>query len=299
MSEVGERMARQDANTQHSNTGRIWAIVIIGAVVACCVLFSHYTSLPAEDGLFNVLILGEDLSYTREGDVVSAPGRMDTILLLSVAKNSRQVSLISIPRDTLVRFPSGSRRRINSSFAEGGVDLARQLVSDLVGLPVHRHVTVDFGGFVDLVDVLGGVEITVDRRMKYVDRAGSYSVDLEPGVYHMDGETALSFVRYRQDALGDISRTVRQQEFVKALIREAATFRAIFAYPKILRIVDEYSDTDLTTREMISVGWRLRKLRSGMIDSATLPGRFKGAYWDPDTEGIEALVRSLQDSAQK
>ncbi|MDD2201240.1 MAG: LCP family protein [Firmicutes bacterium] len=299
MSEVGERMVRKNANTGHSNTGRIWAIVIIVAAAACCVLFSWYASLPAEDGLFNVLILGEDLSYTREGDVVSAPGRMDTILLLSVAKNSRQVSLISIPRDTLVRFPSGSRRRINSSFAEGGVDLARQLVSDLVGLPVHRHVTVDFGGFVDLVDVLGGVEITVDRQMKHVDKAGEYSIDLAPGVHHMDGEMALNFVRYRQDALGDISRTMRQQEFVKALIREAATFRAIFSYPKILRIVDEHSDTDLTIREMVAVGWRLRKLESDMINSATLPGHFKGAYWDPDTEGIEALIRSLQDSAQR
>ena len=120
MSEVGERMARQDANTQHSNTGRIWAIVIIGAVVACCVLFSHYTSLPAEDGLFNVLILGEDRSYTREGDVVSAPGRMDTILVLSVSKNSRQVSWISIPRTR--EIPAGERRM--TPLLQKEVDLA-------------------------------------------------------------------------------------------------------------------------------------------------------------------------------
>lgn len=179
------------------------------------------------------------------------------------------------------------------------MDLARELVSDLVGLPVHRHVVVDFGGFVELVDALGGVEVAVDKRMKYEDKAGGYSIDLEPGVYHMDGEMALSFVRYRQDGLGDISRTARQQEFVKAFIREAGSFRAIPSYPNMLRVAQKCADTDMTVKEVAAVAWRLRRLDSDTINSATLPGYFKGAYWDPDTQGIEALVRSLQDSAQK
>ena len=299
MSEVGERNVRQNANAGRSNTGRIWATIVIVVVAACCGLFLYFTYLPAENGLFNILILGEDRNYSRNGDVLSAPGRPDTILLLMVPKSSRGAALLSIPRDTLVRFPNGGVRRINSSVPEGGVDLARELVSDLVGLPVHRHVVVDFGGFVELVDALGGVEVAVDKRMKYEDKAGGYSIDLEPGVYHMDGEMALSFVRYRQDGLGDISRTARQQEFVKAFIREAGSFRAIPSYPNILRVAQKCADTDMTVKEVAAVAWRLRRLDSDTINSATLPGYFKGAYWDPDTQGIEALVRSLQDSAQK
>lgn len=299
MSEVGERNVRQNANAGRSNTGRIWATIVIVVVAACCGLFLYFTYLPAENGLFNILILGEDRNYSRNGDVLSAPGRPDTILLLMVPKSSRGATLLSIPRDTLVRFPNGGVRRINSSVPEGGVDLARELVSDLVGLPVHRHVVVDFGGFVELVDALGGVEVAVDKRMKYEDKAGGYSIDLEPGVYHMDGEMALSFVRYRQDGLGDISRTARQQEFVKAFIREAGSFRAIPSYPNMLRVAQKCADTDMTVNEMAAVAWRLRRLDSDTINSATLPGYFKGAYWDPDTQGIEALVRSLQDSAQK
>ncbi len=299
MSEVGERNVRQNANAGRSNTGRIWATIVIVVVAACCGLFLYFTYLPAENGLFNILILGEDRNYCRNGDVLSAPGRPDTILLLMVPKSSRGAALLSIPRDTLVRFPNGGVRRINSSVPEGGVDLARELVSDLVGLPVHRHVVVDFGGFVELVDALGGVEVAVDKRMKYEDKAGGYSIDLEPGVYHMDGEMALSFVRYRQDGLGDISRTARQQEFVKAFIREAGSFRAIPSYPNMLRVAQKCADTDMTVKEVAAVAWRLRRLDSDTINSATLPGYFKGAYWDPDTQGIEALVRSLQDSAQK
>lgn len=299
MSEVGERNVRQNANAGRSNTGRIWATIVIVVVAACCGLFLYFTYLPAENGLFNILILGEDRNYSRNGDVLSAPGRPDTILLLMVPKSSRGATLLSIPRDTLVRFPNGGVRRINRSVPEGGVDLARELVSDLVGLPVHRHVVVDFGGFVELVDALGGVEVAVDKRMKYEDKAGGYSIDLEPGVYHMDGEMALSFVRYRQDGLGDISRTARQQEFVKAFIREAGSFRAIPSYPNMLRVAQKCADTDMTVKEVAAVAWRLRRLDSDTINSATLPGYFKGAYWDPDTQGIEALVRSLQDSAQK
>lgn len=299
MSEVGERNVRQNASAGRSNTGRIWATIVIVVVAACCGLFLYFTYLPAENGLFNILILGEDRNYSRNGDVLSAPGRPDTILLLMVPKSSRGATLLSIPRDTLVRFPNGGVRRINSSVPEGGVDLARELVSDLVGLPVHRHVVVDFGGFVELVDALGGVEVAVDKRMKYEDKAGGYSIDLEPGVYHMDGEMALSFVRYRQDGLGDISRTARQQEFVKAFIREAGSFRAIPSYPNMLRVAQKCADTDMTVKEVAAVAWRLRRLDSDTINSATLPGYFKGAYWDPDTQGIEALVRSLQDSAQK
>ncbi|HHY61494.1 MAG: LCP family protein [Bacillota bacterium] len=299
MSEVGERNVRQNASAGRSNTGRIWATIVIVVVAACCGLFLYFTYLPAENGLFNILILGEDRNYSRNGDVLSAPGRPDTILLLMVPKSSRGAALLSIPRDTLVRFPNGGVRRINSSVPEGGVDLARELVSDLVGLPVHRHVVVDFGGFVELVDALGGVEVAVDKRMKYEDKAGGYSIDLEPGVYHMDGEMALSFVRYRQDGLGDISRTARQQEFVKAFIREAGSFRAIPSYPNMLRVAQKCADTDMTVKEVAAVAWRLRRLDSDTINSATLPGYFKGAYWDPDTQGIEALVRSLQDSAQK
>lgn len=299
MSEVGERNVRQNANAGRSNTGRIWATIVIVVVAACCGLFLYFTYLPAENGLFNILILGEDRNYSRNGDVLSAPGRPDTILLLMVPKSSRGAALLSIPRDTLVRFPNGGVRRINRSVPEGGVDLARELVSDLVGLPVHRHVVVDFGGFVELVDALGGVEVAVDKRMKYEDKAGGYSIDLEPGVYHMDGEMALSFVRYRQDGLGDISRTARQQEFVKAFIREAGSFRAIPSYPNMLRVAQKCADTDMTVKEVAAVAWRLRRLDSDTINSATLPGYFKGAYWDPDTQGIEALVRSLQDSAQK
>lgn len=265
-------------------------IAIIGALLSAAL---WYVRFPGEGSYFSVLLVGEDRDYARNGEAIDSTGRMDAIMLLVVPRRDKAALLISIPRDSLVKFPGGGRRRINSASAIGGMDLARQVVSELVGLDVHRHASVNFAGFTEIVDAVGGVDITVDRRMKYTDRAGGYSIDLEPGTYHMDGETALSYVRYRYDALGDISRTARQQQFFRALLNELASWRAIRSIGEIVKIAQDNTNTDLSTREMAAVGWRLRKLDSSALQSVTLPGHFKGAYWEPDYEAIHSLIEPL------
>lgn len=268
----------------------IAVVIILGALLSAAL---WYVAFPGEGAYFSVLLVGEDRDYARNGLAVSSEGRMDAIMLLVVPRRHRAALLVSIPRDSLVRYPGGSLRRINSAAASGGMDLARQVVSELVGLDVHRHASVDFSGFTEIVDAVGGVDIAVDRRMKYTDRAGGYSIDLEPGTYHMDGEMALSYVRYRYDALGDISRTARQQQFFRALLEELASWRGIRSIKKIVKIAQDNTNTDLSVREMAAVGWRLRRLDSSALQSATLPGHFKGAYWEPDHEAIRALVEPL------
>ena len=265
-------------------------VVVAGALLGTAL---WYVRFPGEGSYFSVLLVGEDRDYARNGEVIASAGRMDAIMLLIVPRRDQAAMLVSIPRDSVVRFPGGNSRRINSATALGGMDLARQVVSELMGMDVHRHAEVDFSGFTEIVDAVGGVDITVDKRMKYTDRAGGYSIDLQPGTYHMDGETALSFVRYRHDALGDISRAGRQQQFFRALLHELASWRGIRSFKKIVRIAQDNTNTDLSVREMAALGWRLRKLGSGALESATLPGHFKGAYWEPDYEAIHALVESL------
>jgi LCP family protein required for cell wall assembly len=274
--------------------GLVAAIVIL-VVVAGALLGAAlwYVRFPGEGSYFSVLLVGEDRDYARNGEAIASAGRMDAIMLLIVPRRDKAALLVSIPRDSLVRFPGGGRRRINSATATGGMDLARQVVSELVGLDVHRHASVNFAGFIEIVDAVGGVDITVDRRMKYTDHAGGYSIALEPGAYHMDGEMALSYVRYRYDALGDISRTARQQEFFRALLDELASWRGIRSIEKIVKIAQDNTNTDLSVREMAAVGWRLRRLDSSALQSTTLPGHFKGAYWEPDYEAIHALVEPL------
>jgi len=274
--------------------GLLAAVVILVAIAGALLSAAlWYVRFPGEGSYFSILLVGEDRDYARNGEAIDSTGRMDAIMLLVVPRNDKAALLMSIPRDSMVKFPSGGRRRINSASAIGGMDLARQVVSELVGLDVHRHASVNFAGFTEIVDAVGGVDITVDRRMKYTDRAGGYSIDLEPGAYHMDGEMALNYVRYRYDALGDISRTARQQQFFRALLDELASWRAIRSIREIVKIAQDNTNTDLSAREMAAVGWRLRKFDSSALQSVTLPGHFKGAYWEPNYEDIHALIEPL------
>ena len=274
--------------------GLLAAVVILVAIAGALLSAAlWYVRFPGEGSYFSILLVGEDRDYARNGEAIDSTGRMDAIMLLVVPRRDKAALLMSIPRDSLVKFPGGGRRRINSASATGGMDLARQVVSELVGLDVHRHVSVNFAGFTEIVDAVGGVDITVDHRMKYTDRAGGYSIDLEPGAYHMDGEMALNYVRYRYDALGDISRTARQQQFFRALLDELASWRAIRSIREIVKIAQDNTNTDLSAREMAAVGWRLRKFDSSALQSVTLPGHFKGAYWEPDYEAIHELIEPL------
>jgi LCP family protein required for cell wall assembly len=284
------RRARKPRRGHGLTTAFIVIAVIVGTL-AGAVLW--YVAFPGDGEYFSVLLIGEDRDYARNGEAVASSGRMDTIMLLIVPRSDHAALLVSIPRDTLVSFPNGGRRRVNSAMGLGGMDLAHRVVSDLVGLDIHRHAAVDFSGFTEIVDAVGGVDITVDKPMKYTDRAGGYSIDLKPGAYHMDGETALSYVRYRQDALGDISRASRQQRFFRALLDELASWRGIRSFKKIAKIVQDNTNTDLSVREMAAIGWRLRSLDSEALQLTTLPGRFKGACWEPDYEAIRALVEPL------
>ena len=254
--------------------GGVLVAVVILAVIAGALLSAAlwYVRFPCEGSYFSILLVGEDRDYARNGEAIARAGRMDAIMLLIVPRRGKAL-LVSIPRDSLVSFPGGGRRRINSAAATGGMDLARQVVSELVGLDVHKHASVNFAGFIEIIDAVGGVDITVDRRMKYTDRAGGYSIDLVPGTYHMDGEMALNFVRYRHDALGDISRTARQQQFFRALLDELASWRGIRSI-KIMAIAQTTPIRTCCARDGCR-GWAFAQAQFERSELTTLPATLR------------------------
>ncbi|MBQ8918900.1 MAG: LCP family protein, partial [Acidaminococcaceae bacterium] len=113
-------------------------------------------------GKKNIVVMGCDI---RKDDV----GRSDTLFVVMLDKNNKQASLLSIPRDTRVKIKDRGWDKINAAFAYGGQDLTRSTVQDFLGIRLHNYVVVDFQGFKDLVDVIGGVDINVEKRMYYYD----------------------------------------------------------------------------------------------------------------------------------
>jgi LCP family protein required for cell wall assembly len=178
-------------------------------------------SLPSPHHATIALLLGYDHRAGEEGDL---PSRSDTLMLLRADPQTESVSMLSFPRDLLTEISCPGRApvldRINAAYAECGSVGTLETVKKLTGLPVNYLITVNFRGFKQIVNRLGGVWVDVDRR--YYNRntgtaATNYAnINLMPGYQRVTGGAALDFVRYRHTD-SDLYRLARQQMFVRAL----------------------------------------------------------------------------------
>ncbi|NPV54826.1 MAG: LCP family protein [Firmicutes bacterium] len=271
-------------------------LLAIGLAVGWTI-FCRTVDIPTAFGIsdrpVNILMLGNDVTYTDNGRPVEAATRADTILFLSMNPKLGSVHIVSIPRDTRVRIPGHGIGKINSAHAIGGPSLTMETVSELLGLPVDRYVETDFRGFSELIDMIGGVIVNVEKDMHYVDTWGKLSIDLKQGRQKLDGDKALQYVRFRNDALGDIGRVRRQQELARALAQQVLQPSNIARAPQLVETAMKYVKTDMTSREMLATGWFVGKVASGHIETATLPGNFAPRYWMPDEDGIRELVKGI------
>ena len=187
-----------------------------------------------------VLIMGVD---KREDDV----GRSDTLMIATIDPRLDQATLLSIPRDTRVKIRGRGYDKINAAFAYGGVRLTESTVENFLGIDIDHYVLINTNSFVKIIDAIGGVDIDVEKRMYYEDPwddNGGLVIDLYPGEQHMDGKTAVTYVRYR-DSEGDIGRVKRQQAFMAACMDKITSPEIVTRIPKIAREVIEAVETDM------------------------------------------------------
>lgn len=231
-------------------------------------------------GTLNLLVLGID-----EIDKVH---RSDTILLVSIDIDSRRVKAMSIPRDTRVQIKGHGLQKVNHAYAFGGVELLKDTVINLTGVPVNYTAIVNYAAFPKIVDAVGGVEINVAKRMRYTDRAQKLFININPGLQHMNGEEALKFVRFRMDALGDEGRIRRQQQFLKAMVNKVHSPAIIPRLPELAVATLDMVKTDLPKETALLLAAYLKDIDIQDIDIFTMPGSsayIKGlSYWIPDLQ---------------
>jgi LCP family protein required for cell wall assembly len=196
---------------------------------------------PPRDTVENFLLVGSDSRAGADPDSPDAGGigsetdvtgsRSDTIMVLRRDKATGVASLLSIPRDLWVEIPGRGSSRINSAYNDGPAVLV-QTVQTALGVPIHHYVEVDFFGFKDLVEAIGGVEMCFDYPARD-EHTGLYVA--EPGCHVLDGVQALAYARSRYyeefredgewhiDGTADIGRTKRQQRFVNVALNTAIT----------------------------------------------------------------------------
>lgn len=258
--------------------------------------------------VLNILLIGVDSARDLKSQ------NTDVIIIGSVNKDTRQVSMLSVPRDLWVFIPSLGWDRINQAhkyghkidYAGKGPGLLKDTIEMNFGLPIDNWVRVDFQGFTRVVDELGGVEMTVacPVNLRYVaptaDDPNQEEMYLEPGVYQMDGATALRYVRTRRDG-SDMFRARRQQQFLKAMWDQGKSPETIAKIPGLWSALKDSYETDLDLLDVLALApvaleispqrVRSRYIGYDQIENWTTHDGSKVLL--PDYAKIQKLVTSL------
>lgn len=211
------------------------------------------------DTTMNILVVGSDERTAGQ------PWRSDVIMLLAVDFARREVGLISFPRDMWVTIPTVGENRINTAtfyggvnkYPTGGIGLLRDTLAQGFGLRVDHYVKIDFESFKDVVDSLGGVDITVDCAVtgNFPKEPGSRELvwqTLQAGKYHMDGFFALRYARERKTT-SDIDRARRQQRLLIAMRNRAREVNIIPRIPALYDALRQSIETDLGLTDLIAL----------------------------------------------
>ncbi|OIQ54163.1 LCP family protein [Neomoorella thermoacetica] len=234
-----------------------------------------------------ILLIGVDQRVPNE------PSRSDTIMLAVLDPQKPGVDLLSIPRDTRVKIPGHGYDKINAAHAYGGPQLLLDTINNFLGSHVDKYVEVNFQDFQKIIDILGGVDIDVDKRMYYPEE----NINLKPGFQHLNGYDALAYVRYRYDPEGDITRVGRQQKFMKALIDQTLKLSTIPKIPKLVSEISKDVKTNLSVKEMLSLALSMKDLNGSAVNTYTIPGEGKYvggvSYYIVDQQKLTDVLASI------
>lgn len=233
------------------------------------------------DGRVNILLLG------MGGVGHDGPYLTDTIMLASFDPVNKKIALLSIPRDLVMPIPGYGWRKINNANAYGelehpgqGAALTVKTISGVLAVPIHYYLRVDFAGFKEFIDDLGGVEVCVDNAFTDTqfpdENYGIQTISFSTGCQHMDGQRALAYTRSRHGNGGegsDFARSRRQQQVILAAKSELLSAATLLNPITLTRLYTQYTDhiaTSLEMWEIIRLAQLGRGLRSEDITTHTL-----------------------------
>jgi LCP family protein required for cell wall assembly len=264
------------------------------------------------DKPLSFIILGRD---TRP-----ETGTMNTdVMIVAVANpETKKVTMVSIPRDTRVKIPGyrdyhkinavyangeAERRRAernNETPTEDGISLTKKTLTELLGIPIHHYVAVDFEGFKAVIDELGGVEVNVDRKLVYDDPTDGTHINLEPGLQLLNGEQALGYVRHRHDNRGtkyfstDFDRNRRQQEVIRAVVDKATSLDGLTKIFNVMDIGAKHIHTDLSKEQIKGLAYDFKGFNSSSLVTLDNGAYWKGGYTYLPKENLNAIRTTLQ-----
>jgi LCP family protein required for cell wall assembly len=217
------------------------------------------------EGQVNILLLGSDW---REGSGY----RTDVILLVALNKTAGTATLLSFPRDLYVEIPGIGMSRINAAHPYGGFDLTAATFKNNFGIDIDYYMITNFYGFISIVDTLGGINVNAARALNdlcILPQAVNDYCYIPAGINHMNGRTALWYVRARQ-ASSDFDRTRRAQEVLVAIFQKAMSLDALSRGTELYNLFQSSVETNIPVGAVLE----LLPLGSKILSDPTLIRRF-------------------------
>ncbi|WP_017570838.1 LCP family protein [Nocardiopsis halotolerans] len=293
-------------------SGTSWALT--GWMSGALNRFDVFGALSEEDrpeptGGLTFLVIGSDSrdemsdEAQEELSVGSVPGqRSDTMMLVRLNHDRDRVTVVGIPRDLWVDIPGHGPDKINAAYAHGGPQLAVRTVESVTDVRVDHYVEVDFNGFVDVVDSLGGIEVCLPQPI----HDPKAHLDMAAGTHRVNGTEALAFARTRATEGGDLDRIERQQQVLSAMLDRAMSTETLSNPAKLTDFVDSALssmtvDQGLDTSTINEIAYQMRDLDMRQVTFTTVPVS-DPAYWTPRGDVAvlwdEAAARELFDTIE-
>ncbi len=219
-----------------------------------------------------ILCIGLDENRDERGIAHHKGSRTDTIFLLKINKEADRLGMLSIPRDTLVEISEKyGRDKINSAYSVGfldeydvnghdyekakaaGIHQVRKTVSKFMGVPIDYYVLIKISSAKELVNAIGGINVDVEKDMDYDDNWGNLHIHLKKGRQKLDGDQIVGYSRFRHDEEGDWGRIRRQQQVIKAMVKELKDPSNIMKINKLAEVIKKNVETDIPFAELIDM----------------------------------------------
>lgn len=244
--------------------------------------------------VINILLIGQD---RREGQ---GRQRSDAMILCTLDYDKKTITLTSFMRDMYVQIPGYHANRINACYQIGGMDLLDECLLENFGVQVDGNIEVDFGGFMSVIDAIGGVDMELTQaEANYLNRRGNWEVsntawtwDLKEGMNHMTGEQALAYSRIRDIGNSDFGRTERQRKVLTALLNECSS-KSVGELYNMLKELMPLIATDMKDNELVDLAMDVFPIISDIkIETLRIPA--DGTYRDASISGMQVLVPDLE-----
>lgn len=252
----------------------------------------------------NILLLGLDIGDVKQKENISIK-RTDTIILFNYDTSQSKASLISIPRDTLIKI-NNNNQKINAAYAIGGDNAIKKAVEGIVKVPIDYLVKIDYDGFRELIDAIGGVEMKIDRNMYYDDNEQDLHINFKKGeTVLLDGKKAEEFFRWRKNndgtgfVNGDLDRIENQHKFINKIIEKCTSPAIIPKIGKVLEVLPKHIQTDMSPRTIVSLGNKYILDRNIKLNMYTLKGNpvtiDNLSYLIYDEDSNKDILNALED----